>query len=80
MAELSGTLHWNEFEGGFWSLDPDDRDAFEGRSPVLVGFTPPEGAGDGSRVVVTGEPAAEQVDFLMAGPRFEVTGATLRGA
>lgn len=75
MMELRGVLHWNEFEGGFWSLELDEVHEELGTQVVLPDFTPPDGCGDGNPIVVTGEPAHMQVDFLMAGTRFTVTDA-----
>lgn len=75
MMELQGVLRWNEFEGGFWSLELDEVHDELGTHVVLPDFTPPEGAGNGNPLVVTGEPAHMQVDFLMAGTRFLVTNA-----
>lgn len=72
MMELRGILRWNEFEGGFWSLELDELHDELGTHVVLPDFTPPAMTGDGNSIVVTGEPAPTQVDFLMAGTRFTV--------
>ena len=72
--EVVGTLHWNEHEGGFWSIDLADSHPELGDRAVLVGLGEPgvPRPGDGMRVRVLGTPRPEQVDFLMAGVRFEV--------
>lgn len=74
-TELVGALRWNEFEGGFWSLDieppePAGEPRFGGR--VVLG-TPrlPAGAVDGCRVRVRGRAREDMLDFFMAGTRFD---------
>ena len=70
--ELTGTLHWNAFEGGFWSLDGDDDGDAAATTFVLAGFTPPEGLVDGARVHASVEPRPEQLGFQMAGTHADV--------
>lgn len=73
--EVAGTLRWNEFEGGFWSLEPLERHETLGSSIVLVDFTPPPGASDGSPMVVKVVPRPDLIGFTMAGIHAEVLDA-----
>jgi len=75
--EVRGTLRWNEFEGGFWSLEGVDPGLEMGTTIVLQDFDPPQDAIDGStlRARVVAHP--ELVDFLMAGTRVYVLEAEL---
>ncbi|MCW2974104.1 MAG: hypothetical protein JWN72_2377 [Thermoleophilia bacterium] len=71
--ELAGTLRHHPIEGGFWTLDLDEPAATVGDHLVLVGAdAAARAAGAGTRVVVRGAQQLDTVDFLMAGPRFEV--------
>lgn len=71
-VQLTGTLSWNDLEGGFWSCELDEEHPVCGDRVVLSGFELPAGAADGVRIVVRGTPRPDLVDFLMAGVRFEV--------
>ncbi|MBC7461252.1 MAG: hypothetical protein H7287_07810 [Thermoleophilia bacterium] len=73
-VELAGRLHFNEIEGGFWTLELHPAPPSVGDHVVLVGADgAARAAGDGAAVVVRGAQQQNVVDFLMAGPRFEVT-------
>ena len=72
--ELAGLLHFHEIEGGFFTLELHPALPTVGDHVVLVGAdADARAAGDGARVVVRGSQQRDVVDFLMAGPRFEVT-------
>jgi hypothetical protein len=72
--ELVGTLRFNEFEGGFWSLELAVADPQLGDSVVLQGVTVPAGLADGSRVRARVRAREEQFGFLMAGTYVDVEG------
>lgn len=72
-----GTLRWNDFEGGFWSLEGDPSGTGTAPDVVLVGAPLPDAAADGARVEVRGRLRTDVADFLMAGARFEVVEARL---
>lgn len=74
---LVGTLRWNEFEGGFWSLELDEEQPELGAQVVLSGFELPPGAADGSRVRMRVRARPDLIDFTMAGVRVEVLEAAL---
>jgi hypothetical protein len=78
-VEVEGTLRWNDFEGGFWSLDLDHEHEELGERVVLSGFELPPDAEDGSRVRMRVRARPDLVDFLMAGLRVEVESAELVG-
>jgi hypothetical protein len=63
-----GTLRWNEFEGGFWSIEPDSGES----AFVLPDWTPPAPFVDGSRVSARIQVREEQMGFLMAGTYADV--------
>jgi hypothetical protein len=65
-------LRFNEFEGGFWSLDLDEADVDLGDHVVLPGWTPPADLDSGSRVRARVRPREEQAGFLMAGTMVDV--------
>ena len=70
---VSGTLTWNEFEGGFWSIQPENDDP----TYVLQGWQPPASAGeppltDGTRVRARLRIREAQIGFLMAGTYADV--------
>lgn len=69
-STVIGTLRWNEFEGGFWSLEPDDGSGVL----VLDGWSPSSGAAvaDGSHVRARVHEREEQFGFLMAGSYVQV--------
>lgn len=73
--ELVGTIRFNEFEGGFWSLELDSAIDDLGDHVVLAGWTPPAELPDGSRARVRARRHPETIDFLMAGPRVDVLDA-----
>ncbi|MCW2960944.1 MAG: hypothetical protein JWM90_1331 [Thermoleophilia bacterium] len=77
--ELTGILHWNEFETGFWSLDLDVPHAELGDRVVLVTDAIPSEFVDGARIRIAGTVQEGVVDFLMAGPRVEVNDVTVLG-
>ena len=63
-----GTLQWNEFEGGFWSIAPDT-----GNSDfVLQDWMPPADLVDGTRVRARLRVREAQIGFLMAGTYADV--------
>lgn len=66
--EVVGTLRFNEFEGGFWSIEPDSGD----QAIVLPDWTPMAPLDDGSRVRARVRTREEQMGFLMAGPMADV--------
>ncbi len=70
--DLDGALRYNDFEGGFWSLELDETHDGFGDHLVLPGFTPPAGLPDGSRVRARVRLREEQAGFLMAGPMADV--------
>lgn len=76
-VEVEGTLRWNEFEGGFWSLEPGTPHPELGATVVLSGFELPAGAADGTHVRMRVRARPDLVDFLMAGLRVEVLDATV---
>jgi hypothetical protein len=76
--ELDGTLRWNEFEGGFWSLDLDAPHPELGSRVVLTEFTPPAAAVDGSRIRAHVRAREAQFGFQMAGVYVDVIDAELR--
>jgi hypothetical protein len=75
--DVEGTLRWNDFEGGFWSLELADEHAQLGSLVVLSGFELPPDAEDGTRVRMRVRARPDLVDFLMAGLRVEVESAEL---
>jgi hypothetical protein len=81
-TELVGTLRWNEFEGGFWSVDLDPAESPEPAPPyggrIVLGSEPvPAGLVDGAHVRVRGRAREDMLDFLMAGTRFDATSIEL---
>lgn len=76
-TEVEGTLRWNEFEGGFWSLELASEHPELGEHVVLSGFELPPDAEDGSHVRMRVRARPDLVDFLMAGLRVEVESAEL---
>ena len=75
--DVEGTLRWNDFEGGFWSLELTEEHAELGEHVVLSGFELPADAEHGSRVRMRVRARPDLVDFLMAGLRVEVESAEL---
>lgn len=75
--DVVGTLRWNEFEGGFWSLELDPEHPELGEHVVLSGFELPPDAHDGARVRMRVRPRPDLIDFTMAGLRVEVESAEL---
>jgi hypothetical protein len=69
---LDGALRYNDFEGGFWSLELDETHDELGDNVVLPGWTPPAGLLDDSRVRARVRVREEQVGFLMAGTMADV--------
>lgn len=69
---LIGVLRFNEFEGGFWTLELNALHDELGEHVVLQGYTPPPGFTDGSRVSLRARLLKDQLGFLMAGPLVEV--------
>ena len=65
---VSGTLTWNDFEGGFWSILPETDDP----AYVLQGWQPPAGMDDGTRVRARLRVREAQIGFLMAGTYADV--------
>ncbi len=63
-----GTLCWNDFEGGFWSIAPDSGDS----TFVLQGWAPPAEMVDGTRVRARLRVREAQIGFLMAGTYADV--------
>lgn len=78
VVTVDGTLRWNDFEGGFWSLELEPEHPELGDHVVLSGFELPAGAADGSRVRMRVRARPDLVDFTMAGLRVEVIEATTR--
>lgn len=74
---VTGTLRWNDFEGGFWSLELEPNHPTLGASVVLPAFDPPAGAADDSRVRVRARPRPDLIGFQMAGPLVDVLAAEL---
>ncbi|MCW2926866.1 MAG: hypothetical protein JWM86_834 [Thermoleophilia bacterium] len=72
--EVVATLRFNEFEGGFWSLELDPADPQLGGSLVMDGATPPAGMEDGALVRARVRTREEQFGFLMAGTYVDVVG------
>jgi len=68
---VEGTLCWNDFEGGFWSLRLDQPHEQIGSDVITLGQpdTLPAGATDGVRLRATIAHDPGTIDFLMAGPR-----------
>lgn len=77
LVTVEGTLRWNEFEGGFWSLELGSEHPDLGEHVVLSGFELPAGASDGSRTRMRVRPRPDLIDFTMAGLRVEVLEAEL---
>ena len=75
--DVEGSLRWNEFEGGFWSLELEPEHAELGSHVVLSGYELPSEAQDGTRVRMRVRARPDLVDFLMAGMRVEVESAEL---
>lgn len=80
-STVIGILRWNEFEGGFWSIEPDDGTT----ALVLDGWSPGRERGGGGGRGDTGRPVAdgshvrarvrereEQFGFMMAGTYVDV--------
>lgn len=67
---VTGTLRWNEFEGGFWSIEPEEAST----ALVLDGWAPVEGGSltSGSRVRARVREREEQFGFVMAGTYVDV--------
>lgn len=70
--ELSGTLRFNDLEGGFWSLDLDEAHPDLGDHVILQGWSPDAPIGDGTRICARVREQQEQFGFLMAGPMVAV--------
>lgn len=68
LSEVRGTLTYNEFEGGFWSIEPDPA----GHAIVLPGWQPAAPMDHGSRVRARVRMREEQFGILMAGPMADV--------
>lgn len=66
--EVTGTLRWNDFEGGFWSLEPDG----DGSTLMLGDWRPAEPIGDGSRIRARVRAHEDAMSFQMAGTPAEV--------
>lgn len=75
--DITGRLRWNDFEGGFWSLELDQEHAELGEFVVLSGFELPPDAQDGAAVRMRVIPRPDLIDFTMAGLRVEVLHAEL---
>lgn len=75
---VDGILCWNDFEGGFWSLEIEPGHPELGEHVVLSGFELPAGAVDGSPVRMRVRARPDLVDFTMAGLRVEVLEADVR--
>lgn len=76
--EVDGTLRWNDFEGGFWSLELEREHAELGEHVVLSGFELPPDATDGAPVRMRVCARPDLIDFTMAGMRVDVLEARLR--
>lgn len=65
MAKLTGTVRYNDLEGGFFELETDDGDTYrlEGAKDVRAG----------TRVVVHGEIEEGGFGIHMSGPSIKVT-------
>lgn len=76
---VEGTLAWNEFEGGFWSLQLDAAHPELGSDTISLGQpdTMPAGASDGVRLRATVAYDPGTIGFLMAGPQAELVEAEL---
>jgi hypothetical protein len=70
--ELTGTLRWNDLEGGFWYLELDAPLPHLGDHVILAGAPIGADLDAGTHLRVVGKVQVDAVDFLMAGPRFEV--------
>ena len=69
METIVGTLQWNEFEGGFWSIEPGDGQP----AAVLQGWAPAEESlTDGTHVRARVRVREAQIGFLMAGTYVDV--------
>ena len=77
-VDVVGTLRFNEFEGGFWSIELDPADPQLGGAIVLDGTTPPAGFEDGTRVRARVRTREEQFGFLMAGTYVDLVGELQR--
>jgi hypothetical protein len=71
-TDVVGTLQWNEFEGGFWSLDLASEHPELGARVVLSEFTPPSDVPQGSRVRARVRAREAQFGFQMAGAYVDV--------
>lgn len=67
---MIGTLRWNEFEGGFWSIEPENAST----ALVLDGWSPGDADRfpDGTRVRARVRERDEQFGFMMAGTYVDV--------
>ncbi len=72
VVELVGALRFNEFEGGFWSIELDQPVAGLDGDVVLQGWSPGSGLEHGSPVRVRARTRPDAVGFLMAGPVVDV--------
>jgi hypothetical protein len=66
MPKVTGTIRWNDLEGGFYQLVADDGTSYEldGNDPLL--------SKDGARVEVDGMVDKQTMSFRMVGPRLKV--------
>jgi len=72
-AALVGVLNWNDFEGGFWSIDLEETHPVCGDRVVLRGVDPADlGLASGARVRARATPQPEQIGFQMSGTYVDV--------
>jgi hypothetical protein len=64
MAKFTGTVRFNELEGGFYELATDDGDVYRLQGTVEVEA--------GARVRVTGKVESDGFGIHMSGPAIEV--------
>lgn len=65
--EVVGTLHHEQIEGGFWTIDAEG----DGTRWVLGRAAGVAGLVDGARVLVRGRARDDLVDMFMAGRRLD---------
>jgi len=67
MAKVTGTIQWNDLEGGFYQLVGDDGTTYEldGNDPLL--------SRKGARVEIDGTVDKQTMSFRMVGPRLKVS-------
>lgn len=72
MAEFRGRLRWNDFAGGFWSLETDPAEHDGTDNFVLVDPPGADAFEDGADVLLEGTVDRDRGDIVMAGPRMHV--------